>query len=85
MRVAQTYADRLLAVVSAGDGCHYMFHPDWIAAQDQMEYPFQLMEALAWKFGYRNNETVESYSAEAMKLVNLNPTFWTEQAVNFSS
>jgi len=30
-----------------------MFDAEWIRAQDQMEYPFALAEALAYKFGYR--------------------------------
>ena len=69
-RVAHTHADRLLAVVAQGGGCHHMFNPDWIRAQDQMEYPFALAEALAWKFGYRDNNcaaAVAQYAAEARK------------------
>lgn len=47
-----------------------MFDPEWIGAQDQMEYPFALVEALAWKFGYRDVDTaaaVARYTAEARK------------------
>jgi hypothetical protein len=40
MRMAHTHADRLLAVVSQGGGCHRMFDKDWIKAQDKMEYPY---------------------------------------------
>ncbi len=43
-RVAHTHADRLFAVVAQGGGCHHMFDPAWIRAQDQMEYPFALAE-----------------------------------------
>lgn len=60
MRIAHTHADRLVGVVAQGGGCHYMFDPDWIRAQDHMEYPFALAEALAHKFGY---DTVEHYLA----------------------
>ena len=69
-RIAHTHADRLFAVVAQGGGCHHMFDPDWIRAQDQMEYPFALAEALAWKFGYRDNDyaaAVAQYVAEARK------------------
>ncbi|KAF7538394.1 hypothetical protein G7054_g2968 [Neopestalotiopsis clavispora] len=81
LRLAHTHADRLLAVICHGGACHYMFEPDWIRAQDHMEYPFGLAEALAWKFGFRrrvqrntsNDETisfseepdVEAYAREA--------------------
>lgn len=40
MRMAHTHADRLLAVVSQGGGCHRMFDKEWIKAQDKMEYPY---------------------------------------------
>ena len=69
-RVAHTHADRLFAVVAQGGGCHHMFDPEWIGAQDQMEYPFALAEALAWKFGYRDSDgaaAVARYAAEGRK------------------
>ena len=34
MRVAHTHADRLLAVVAQGGGCHYMFDSAWIHASN---------------------------------------------------
>lgn len=67
-RVAHTHADRLLAVVAQGGGCHHMFDPEWIRAQNQMEYPFALADALAYKFGYRDpdsNTAMARYIAEA--------------------
>lgn len=67
MRIAHTHADRLFAVVSQGGGCHYMFDPAWINAQNQMQYPFALADALAYKFGYRGSEPIASYAAEACK------------------
>jgi len=69
-RIAHTHAERLFAAVAQGGGCHHMFNPDWIGHQDQMEYPFALAEALAWKFGYRDADAavaVARYTAEARK------------------
>ncbi len=69
-RAAHTHADRLFAAVAQGGGCHHMFDPEWIGAQDQMEYPFALAEALAYKFGYRDADqavAVRRYAADARK------------------
>ena len=69
-RVAHTHANRLFAVVAQGGGSHHMFDPAWIRAQDQMEYPYALAEALAYKFGYRDVDTnvaLDRYVAEAAK------------------
>ena len=46
-----------------------MFDPDWIAAQDRMEYPFGLAVALAWKFGFGND--VEAYKRDAQSRFSL--------------
>ncbi len=67
MRIAHTHADRLFAVVAQGGGCHYMFDPAWISARNQMDYPFALADALAYKFGYRGADAVAAYSADATK------------------
>ena len=67
MRIAHTHADRLFAVVSEGGGCHHMFDAAWIGAQNQMEYPFALADALAYKFGYREADPIAAYTAEARK------------------
>ena len=69
-RVAHTHADRLFAVVAQGGACHHMFDAEWIDAQDRMEYPFALAEALAHKFGYRDTDPAAAlarYAAEAHK------------------
>ena len=69
-RVAHTHVDQLFAAVAQGGGCHRMFDADWIGAQDQMEYPFALAEALAYKFGYRDTNypaAVARYTAEGRK------------------
>ncbi|GGY14799.1 hypothetical protein GCM10010358_78560 [Streptomyces minutiscleroticus] len=68
LRVAHTHADRLFAVVAQGGGCHHMFDADWIHAQNQMEYPFALADALAYKFGYRDADptaAIAAYAADA--------------------
>ena len=70
MRIAHTHAERLLAVVAQGGACHHMFDPQWIHAQDQMEYPFALAEGLAYKFGYRDGDPAEAldrYAADASR------------------
>jgi pimeloyl-ACP methyl ester carboxylesterase len=70
IRVAHTHADRLFAVAAQGGGCHHMFDKPWIFAQDQMEYPFALAEALAYKFGYRGGDhaaAVAAYARDAGK------------------
>ena len=70
LRIAHTHADRLFAVVAQGGGCHHMFDPAWIGAQDRMEYPFALAEALAYKYGYRDTDypaAVARYAAEGSK------------------
>lgn len=69
-RVARTHAPALFAVVAEVGGCHHMFDPAWIAAQNQMEYPFALADALAYKFGYRDADlaaAIRRYVAEARK------------------
>ena len=69
-RVAHTHADRLFCAVAQGGGCHHMFDAPWIGAQGQMEYPFALAEALAYKFGYRDTNhpaAVVRYAAESRK------------------
>ena len=69
-RIAHTHAERLFAVVAQGGGCHHMFDAAWIGAQNQMEYPFALADALAYKFGYRDSDphtALARYTADAHK------------------
>lgn len=68
IRIAHTHADKLYAVIAQGGGCHYMFDPQWIKAQNHMEYPFALADALAFKFGY---ESIDQYAADAMQQFSL--------------
>ena len=75
-RLAHTHADVLFAVVAQGGGCHRMFDPDWIHAQNQMEYPFALADALAHKFGYHDADpsvAIAEYTAQAQKFSLLDP------------
>jgi hypothetical protein len=67
MRIAHAHADRLFAVVSQGGACHHMFDSAWIEAQNQMEYPFALGDALAYKFGFRGGDPLKAYAADARK------------------
>ncbi len=64
MRVAHTPHDGLLGVVSQCGGSHHIFDQWWIAAQDKIEYPFALAEALAFKFGYQNVEAYRTDDAQ---------------------
>lgn len=69
-RVAHSHADQFVAGVAQGGGCHYMFDAAWINGQNQMEYPFSLADALAYKFGYRDADSrgaVARYATEAHK------------------
>ena len=67
LRAAHTHADRLFAAVAQGAACHHVFDAAWIGVQDQMEYPFALAEALAYKFGFRDADPVAAYMAGACK------------------
>lgn len=69
-RSAHTHAERLFAVVAQGGGSHHMFDAAWIHAQNQMEYPFALADALAYKFGYRDADpetAISRYAVESHK------------------
>ncbi len=69
-RIAHTHAQSLFAVVAQGGGSHHMFDAAWIHAQNQMEYPFALADALAYKFGYRDADSetaISRYAADSCK------------------
>ncbi|PFH62520.1 hypothetical protein XA68_13259 [Ophiocordyceps unilateralis] len=63
IRLAHTHHERLLGVVALGGGCHHMFDYQWLDAVNQLEYPFDLANALAFKFGY--GDDVERFKREA--------------------
>ncbi|RAR08161.1 alpha beta-hydrolase [Stemphylium lycopersici] len=64
IRVAHTHADKLAGVVALGGGCHYMFSPEWLDNVNHLEYPFDLANTLAYKWGY--GDDVEAFKKEAM-------------------
>lgn len=63
IRAAHTHADKLAGVVALGGGCHYMFSPEWLSHVNHLEYPFDLANTLAYKWGYGND--VEAFKREA--------------------
>lgn len=42
-----------------------MFHPDWLSHVNHLEYPFDLANTLAYKYGYGND--LEKFKKEGMK------------------
>ncbi|OCK75042.1 alpha/beta-hydrolase [Lepidopterella palustris CBS 459.81] len=63
IRLAHTHPDRLAGVVALGGGTHYMFDPVWLSEVNHLEYPFDLANTLAYKFGYGND--IEKFKKEA--------------------
>ncbi|ORX94749.1 Alpha/Beta hydrolase protein [Clohesyomyces aquaticus] len=63
IRVAHTHAAKLAGVVALGGGCHHMFDPAWLSKVNHLEYPFDLANTLAYKWGYGND--IEKFKAEA--------------------
>jgi pimeloyl-ACP methyl ester carboxylesterase len=63
IRVAHTHADRLAGVVALGGGCHHMFDREWLDNVNHLEYPFDLANTLAYKWGY--GDDVEAFKREA--------------------
>lgn len=55
LRAAHTHAGRLLGSVSLGGGAHRMFDEAWLAHVNRLEYPFDLADTLAHKFGYEDD------------------------------
>lgn len=63
IRVAHTHAEKLAGVVALGGGCHHMFDAEWLSNVNHLEYPFDLANTLAYKWGYGND--VERFKKEA--------------------
>ncbi|KAF2676522.1 alpha/beta-hydrolase [Lentithecium fluviatile CBS 122367] len=63
IRVAHTHADKLAGVVALGGGCHHMFDREWLDNVNHLEYPFDLANTLAHKWGY--GDDVEAFKKEA--------------------
>jgi hypothetical protein len=68
IRVAHTHHEKLAGVVSQGGGCHYMFDPKWLDEVNHLEYPFDLADTLAYKFGY---SSLSNFKAEALSKYSL--------------
>jgi dienelactone hydrolase len=69
IRVAHTHADKLAGVVALGGGCHHMFDKEWLDNVNHLEYPFDLANTLAHKWGY--GDDVEAFKREAGKKFSL--------------
>ncbi|EAA30845.1 conidial pigment biosynthesis protein Ayg1 [Neurospora crassa OR74A] len=63
LRAAHTHHDRLLGSISLGGGCHHMFDEEWLDKVNNLEYPFDLADTLAYKFGY-GSDGVEQFKKE---------------------
>jgi dienelactone hydrolase len=71
MRVAHTHKDRVKGVVALGGGCHHMFDKEWLDHVNHLEYPFDLANTLAYKWGYGNDvEAFKREAADRFSLVN---------------
>jgi hypothetical protein len=71
IRVAHTHKERVKGVVALGGGCHHMFDKTWLDNVNHLEYPFDLADTLAFKFGYGNNvEKFKQEAAEKFSLLN---------------
>lgn len=62
IRVAHTHPDRLAGVVALGGGCHYFLEREWLDHVNHLEYPFDLANTLAYKWGY--GDDVEAFKRE---------------------
>lgn len=69
LRMAHTHHDRLFACISLGGGAHHMFDREWLENISKLEYPFDLAEILAFKFGYPD---LQSFIKESSKFSLLN-------------
>ncbi|KAI8938599.1 hypothetical protein NX059_004473 [Plenodomus lindquistii] len=69
IRVAHTHADKLAGVVALGGGCHHMFEPKWLDSVNHLEYPFDLADTLAYKFGYTSTRLFQTEALEKFSLL----------------
>jgi Esterase FrsA-like len=69
LRLAHTHHDRIFASISLGGGAHHMFDREWLENVNKLEYPFELADVLAFKWGYPD---LESFIKEAPKFSLLN-------------
>ncbi|KAI0376949.1 alpha/beta-hydrolase [Hypomontagnella monticulosa] len=69
VRAAHTHREKLLGVIAHGAGTHHFFDREWLKHADGHEYPFQLIPALAAKYGYEDD--VQGYLEGAQKKFSL--------------
>ncbi len=62
VKVAHVYNDKIVCAVSQGGPVHYAFELDWIQEQDRGEYPFELIETLAYAFGLSSYDEWVEYA-----------------------
>ncbi|KAF2746819.1 alpha/beta-hydrolase [Sporormia fimetaria CBS 119925] len=70
IRVAHTHHDRIAGAISLGGGCHHMFDKEWLDEVNHLEYPFDLANALAKKWGYDDVEKFKVEGAKKFSLLN---------------
>jgi len=56
VKVAHVYKDKISCAASQGGPVHYAFELEWIQKQERGEYPFELLETLAYAFGMSTYE-----------------------------
>ena len=64
-KLAHTHRQRIRAAVSHGGPAHHAFESAWIERSRASDYPFDLVESLAWTFGFA---TADEYVAFAPRL-----------------
>ncbi|KAI9668453.1 MAG: hypothetical protein M1831_001207 [Alyxoria varia] len=68
-RMAHTHANKLKGAISLGGGCHHMFDMEWLNWVNHKEYPFDLANSLAHKWGY--GDDTEKFKEEASQKFSL--------------
>lgn len=69
VKVAHVYKNRMACAVGQGGPVHYAFELEWIRKQERGEYPFELLETLAYAFGLSSYEEWVEY-APKLSLLN---------------
>jgi esterase FrsA len=64
-KLAHTHRERIRAAVSHGGPAHHAFQASWIERSRSSDYPFDLVETLAWSFGFAS---ADEYVAFAPRL-----------------
>jgi pimeloyl-ACP methyl ester carboxylesterase len=64
-KLGHTHRERIRAAVNHGGPVHHAFERSWIERSTRSDYPFELLETLAWTFGL---DGVDAYIAFAPRL-----------------